>query len=136
HVFALAESWVAGKHKEALASAKELLSRQSAMPILAALSTFLSKWIAMKALCDKFNGELPSGPGLSRRELPFPEMVRKVAAARGERYTVGVEKDLKRIAKVPIETLIAKRVELTRLESLIKTGQVPEQHALELFLVG
>jgi DNA polymerase III subunit delta len=135
HVFALAESWVTGQGKEALASVRELLSRQSAIPILAAMQTMIGKWLFMKALCEKLNSELPSGPGLNRRELPFPEMVKRVSAEL-KAHTLVVEKDLKRIAKVPLETLIAKRVELTRLEDLIKTGQIPEQHALDLFLVG
>ncbi|HEY9775254.1 MAG TPA: hypothetical protein V6C81_15925 [Planktothrix sp.] len=137
HVFALTESWVTGQGKEALASIRELLSRQSAIPILAAMQTFIGKWLMMKALCERFNGELPSGPGLNRRELPFAELVKRVAGElKIHGSTFALEKDLKRIAKVSLETLIAKRVELTRLEDLIKTGQVPEQHALDLFLLG
>lgn len=135
HVFALSESWITGRRKEALDSARELLSRQSALPVLAAMQTLLSKWLQMKALCERMNAELPSGPGLTRRELPFPELVKRVSAET-KTHTLVVEKDLKRIGRVSLETLIAKRVELTRLESLIKTGQIPEQRALELFLVG
>jgi DNA polymerase III delta subunit len=136
HVFTLAEAWVAGRGQEALSSVKELLSRQSAMPIIAFLQTTISKWVQMRALSEQFNSELPGGRGVNRRELPFPEMVRKVAAAMKQQSTFVVEKDLKRIAKISTETLIAKRIELTRLEDMVKTGQIPENHALELFFAG
>ncbi len=135
HVFALAESWASGRGSEALGSLKELLSRQSAMPIIAAMQTMLTKWIQMKALCDKMNGESASGPGVNRRELPLPELAKRVATEL-KMHPFAAEKDLKRIAKIPIARLIDKRVELTRMEDLLKTGQMPEQHALELFIVG
>ena len=135
HVFALTESWVAGRGKEALASLSELLSRQSGILIIATMQTIVAKWVYMKALCERFNAELPAGPGSTRRELPLNDLVKRVAPE-VKAHPMVVEKDLKRIAKVPLDTLIAKRVELTRLEDLIKSGQMPEQHALELFLVG
>lgn len=135
HVFALAEQWLTGRTKESLASAREMLSRQSAMPILATLQTLLSKWIYMKALCDRYNGEVKTGPGINRRELPLPELTKRVAAQL-KAHPFVVEKDLRRIQPLATTKLLAKREQLIQLEALVKTGQMPEQHALELFLVS
>jgi DNA polymerase III subunit delta len=135
HVFALADYWLSGKGKEALASAEELLTRQSAMPIIATLQTMISKWILMKALCEKFNHDLPTPPGVNRRELPMNDLVRKVAGELKAKEFM-IEKDLKRISKIPLERLIEKRIDLTRLEDAIKTGMIPESHALQVFLAG
>ena len=87
----------------------------------------------MRALCEKFNSSLPTGPGVNRRELPLPDLVRRVSAEL-KAIPMVVEKDLKRIAKVPTSVLISKRIDLTRLEDLIKSGQIPESHALQIFL--
>ncbi len=135
HVFALADYWLSGKGKEALASAEELMTRQSAMPIIATLQTMISKWILMKALCEKFNHDLPTPPGVNRRELPTQDLVRRVAGELKAKEFM-IEKDLKRISKFPLERLIEKRIDLTRLEYSIKTGMIPENHALQVFLAG
>ncbi len=135
HVFALADYWLSGKGKEALASAEELLTRQSAMPIIATMQTMISKWILMKSLCEKFNHDLPTPPGVMRRELPMNELVRRVAGELKAKEFM-IEKDLKRISKIPLERLIEKRLDLTRLENSIKTGMIPESHALQVFLAG
>ncbi|HEY9676505.1 MAG TPA: DNA polymerase III subunit delta [Drouetiella sp.] len=135
HVFALADFWLAGKGRDALASAEELLTRQSAMPIIATMQTMISKWILMKSLCEKFNHDLPTPPGVVRRELPMNELVRRVAGEMKQKEFM-IEKDLKRISKIPLERLIEKRLDLTRLEDSIKTGMIPESHALQVFLAG
>lgn len=133
HVFLLADQWLAGRGAEALASALELTSRQSAMPLIAALQTMLAGWIEMKALSDRLNAALPGGPGVNRRELPFPELARKLSFELKKHQFV-VEKDLKRLARTSTERLVEKKLQLTRLEFMIKTGQVGEAQALELFL--
>lgn len=135
HVFTLLDRWLAGDAKEAMASVTELLSRQSAMQIMAAMQTFLSKWIQMRVLMDKHNTALPWAPGVKRRELPISELAKRIAAELKTKEFV-VEKDLKRISKMPTQKLIEKRNTLTRLEFLVKTGQIPEGHALELFIAG
>ncbi|MBS1956742.1 MAG: hypothetical protein JST89_21315 [Cyanobacteria bacterium SZAS-4] len=135
HVFALADYWLSGKGKEALASAEEILTRQSAMPIIATMQTMISKWILMKSLCEKFNHDLPTPPGVLRRELPMNELVRRVAGELKAKEFM-IEKDLKRISKFPLDRLIEKRLDLTRLEDAIKTGMIPESHALQVFLAG
>ncbi len=135
HVFALADFWLSGKGKEALISAEEILTRQSAMPLIATMQTMISKWILMKSLCEKFNHDLPTPPGVLRRELPMNELVRRVAGELKAKEFM-IEKDLKRISKFPLERLIQKRLDLTRLENSIKTGMIPESHALQVFLAG
>jgi DNA polymerase III subunit delta len=133
NVFELADRWIGGKKGQALASLDELLEQQSGIPILATLQTLLGKWIRMKILCDKFNHELPVGPGIDRRELSLSDLTRRVSVEM-KLMPFLVERDLRKIIHIPTETLIAKREELTRLEFLLKTGRVPERHALELFV--
>ncbi len=135
HVFTLADRWLSGNAEEAMASVTELLSRQNAMQIIAAMQTFLSKWIQMRVLVDKHNSALPWAPGVKRRELPLNELAKRIAQELKTKEFV-VEKDLKRISKMSTQKLIEKRNMLTRLEFLVKTGQIPEGHALELFIAG
>jgi DNA polymerase III delta subunit len=76
---------------------------------------------------------LPSGPGIDRRELPLPELSKRVAAELKLMPFV-VERDMRKIVNLTCDSLIAKREELTRLEYLLKSGQIPDRHALELFV--
>jgi DNA polymerase-3 subunit delta len=131
HVFEFADRWVNGSSAEALISLAELLDQQSAIPILAAMQTMLSKWIKMKILTDEFNNSA-SDARLDRKQLPIPELAKKVAYEL-KLMPFSVERDLKRLANHTSDELIEKQSELTRLEFLIKTGQLPDQHALELF---
>jgi DNA polymerase III delta subunit len=133
HVFVLADKWITGHKAEAFDSLRELLSRQSGMPIIAMMQTMISKWIQIKLLGEKFNQEAKHGPGMNKRELPVPELAKKVSAVT-KAHPMVVENDIKRIAKESSSSLIKKKVELTRLEHLVKTGQLPEGHALELML--
>lgn len=136
HVFTLAEEWISGKTGQALVSCQEILSRQSAMPVIALLQTFLSKWIHMRALVDNINSTLPGGPGLNRRELPMGELAKRVANELNQRSTFIVERDLRNIAKHSLDSLVSKRERLTELEYLVKTGQMPESSALESFIAS
>ena len=134
HVFVLADKWISGKTSEAYDSLRELLSRQSGMPIIAMLQTMLSKWVYMKMLCEKYNQETPHAPG-GKRELPLSELVKRVSV-QVKSHPMVVESDLKRISKETSASLIRKKVELTRMEHLVKTGQLPESHALELLIAS
>jgi DNA polymerase-3 subunit delta len=134
NVFELADKWISGDTADALVSLHELLREQSGIPVLATLQTLLGKWIRMKVICDKINSELPGGAGVKRKELPLPELTRRVASEL-KLVPFVVERDLRKIARIPTTQLLSKRDELTRLEHLLKTGQVPERHALELFAV-
>jgi hypothetical protein len=42
--------------------------------------------------------------------------------------------DLKRISRLDPDRLAAKRVQLCQLEYKVKTGQMPDHHALTIFL--
>lgn len=136
HVFVLAEEWITGNISGALKSLREIVSRQSAMPVIAALQTMLGKWIQMKAIAESVNASVPGGPGVSRRELPYPELAKRVAQQLNQKSSFVVEKDLKRIRAQSVQSLIDKRRSLTHYEHLVKTGQMPEQHALEAFLLS
>lgn len=136
HVFALAEQWITGKTGQALASCEEILSRSSAMPLIAAMQTMLSKWIHMRALQDNINAGQPGGPGINRRDLPIGELAKRIASEMNQRSAWVVEKDLRNISSHSLESLVEKRARLLVLEDLIKTGQMPEAHALESFIAS
>jgi DNA polymerase-3 subunit delta len=135
HVFSLLEHWAMGRRKEALDSLSELLSRQSGIPILAALQTTLGKWLHYKAACEQIIAGLPTGPGIKRRELPVKDLARKLAVQFGVKE-YPVEMDLKRIAGFTTADLAARRVRLSQLEYMVKTGQISDQHALTLFIAS
>jgi DNA polymerase-3 subunit delta len=132
NIFALAERWLTGDAKGAYEDLGEILTSQSAIPVIAALQTLLAKWIRMKVFADNFNNELPSSPGIKRREMAVPELARMVA---GELKLVPfvVERDLRKLVRIPTARLVDCRQQLTHLEDLLKTGQIPERHALEIF---
>lgn len=133
HVFALLDQWAQGTHKEALASLQELLSRESGLPIIRTIHTVLSKWIHLKALVAREESHLPVTPGVKRREIPTKDLARKIA---GElrAHPFAVEMDLKRIGRLSADTITAKRIQLCQLEHKVKTGQMPDHHALTIFL--
>jgi len=135
HVFTLADAWAAGNRKEALASLDELLSRQNGIPIIAFLHTTISRWLSTKAIADKLITEAPIGTGVTRREIPLPELARKVAYEINSRDWL-VETDLKRIKGLNLDWLVEKRVRLCELENLVKTGQMSDKHALVSFISG
>lgn len=132
HVFALADYWLNNQKVESLLSLSELLKQQNAMPVIAALQTMLSKWIKIKVLAEDMNES--SSLAVGRKELPIPELAKRVAFEL-KLMPFSVERDLKRLNRHSSETLIGKRLELERLEFLIKSGQVPDKHALELFVL-
>lgn len=133
HVFLLLDLWAKKMHIDALTSLEELLSRQSGLPIIAALQTVLSKWLQLKMLAAREESRLPSGAGIQRRAVPVPELARTLAAElRLSPYVV--EMDLKRIRTLTAGELAAKRVQLCRLDYLVKTGQIADHQALTLFV--
>jgi len=132
-IFALADLWLAGKQSEALAALKELQAKQNNMATVATLQTFISKWVEIKALCQYHNEKAAFGPGVQRRELPEGDLVKKIAPEL-KIHPFVLEKDMKRLRLVSLDFLKSKRLQLTHLEHLVKTGQMPDTHALELFL--
>lgn len=133
HVFTLLDHWLEGRSSEALNSINELMSKQPALKVMATLQTFLARFIDIKSICDHIQAKLPWGPGVKRRELPFNELVNKVAFEMKVKPFL-VEKDIRRLRHHSTAYLIDKRRQLTRLEDLVKTGQVKDRNALELFL--
>jgi len=135
HVFTLLDHWLEGRASAALDSANELLSRQPTLKIIATLQTFLARWIEMKCICDQANAKLPFAPGVQRRELPFPDLLKKVAAEMKTQPFL-IEKDLKRLRNHSSQRLILKRRQLTHFEFLVKSGRLNDKNALELFLAS
>ena len=133
HVFEFADRWINNQLSEALISLAELISQQSAIPILATVQTMLSKWIKMKILCDELNESL-SESKVSRKEIALSELAKHVSSEL-KLMPFSVEKDLRRLIKHTSKSLIAKKLELSRLEFLLKTGQIRDKHALELFVL-
>lgn len=131
-IFALADLWLAGRVAETYIALKELQAKQNTIATVAALQTLLSKWVEIKALCQYHNEKTPSGPGVQRRELPEGELVKKIAPEL-KIHPFALEKDMKRLRSVSLDFLMSKRLQLTDLEHLVKTGQMPDTHALELF---
>jgi DNA polymerase-3 subunit delta len=132
HVFALMEQWAAGRKQEVLTSIKELHSRQvSPHMVMAAAQTVLSKWIGYKTEVEKACAAPAGSRDVRRREVPLNEVARRIAFE--PRMAFVIEQDLKRIRGVSLEYLSGKKRELTALEYLLKSGQMPEGHALEHF---
>src|SRR6266481_4100149 len=103
------------------------------MPILATLHTTLAKWIQLKALASQITSALPGGRGIQRRELSINELAERLAAELKVK-SGPIIMDLKRTRSLSPERLVNKRTQLTRLENMVKTGQMSDQHALTIFL--
>lgn len=135
HVFALLDHWAYGRKYELLTSLLEILSRQSAMPLLALLNTTLTKWITIKAAAEQVIQNLPGGRGIQRREISAAELAKKLAFELKMNSWI-LETDLKRLHNMPLPTLLNKKQLLIELETGIKTGQIKETNALTLFFTS
>lgn len=133
HVFALLDHWAAGSRGQVLESVQEILSRQSAIPVIAILQTTLSKWIDYKTAVEKICAGTPGGRDVRRREIPARDLANRLAPELKVNAFV-LQLDLQRIKNLSLEFLVSKKRELTDLEYKVKTGQMPEAHALSVFL--
>lgn len=133
-VFALLDHFAAGNRHELLVTIDELLSRQSGIPIMATLQTFMAKWIHLKALVENEESKARKGPGVQRGELSAKTLARKLATQLNARSPYAVEMDIKRIAGFSSKHLVAKRIQLCELECKVKTGQLLDRQALTIFL--
>ncbi|MBX9941514.1 MAG: DNA polymerase III subunit delta [Candidatus Obscuribacterales bacterium] len=131
-IFTVAENWLLGKRKETLNGLKEVLTKQNAMQVMAALQTMLSKWVSFKTHAEMENEKLPYKPGIQRREISANELAKRLSGTL-KVHPFALEKDLKKLSQVSLSFLVSKKQELTRMEHLVKTGQMPENQALELF---
>ncbi|MBK9772219.1 MAG: hypothetical protein IPP57_15595 [Candidatus Obscuribacter sp.] len=134
-IFAVLDYWLAGNYGKTLASLQELLSKQNAMGVMAAIQTFMGKWVQVKTMCEREIEKMPQPPGVQRKQIAPGELAKRLTSEL-KIHPFVLEKDIKRLSTVSLPFLINKRVELTRLEHLVKTGQMPDSHALELFFVG
>ncbi len=132
NVFALLDHWVYGNSDQVLSNVEEVLSKQSAIPVFAAVQTTLSKWLTIKAASERVIASLPGGRGIQRRELPVSEMQKRLQTELKINPWV-LKNDLERLQRVSLEKLVSKKRELTRLEKLVKSGMLADSHALTMF---
>jgi len=129
-VFALLGFWAQGEKGKVLLSLQELKSRQvSPHMVVAAMQTMLSKWIYYKSEHEKMMTVATGGRDVGRREMSL----RQVAERIDSRSAFMIEKDLRKIKSLSLSGLVKKKQELVDLEQLVKTGQMPETHVLEVF---
>lgn len=134
-LFALLDHWLAGRKHAVLESLEELTGKQqSVLPIMAGLQTTLSKWILIKTHAEELLASLPGGRGIQRRTLPAMEIAKRIEGPLKIKAWL-IKNDLERIEKVELSFLIEKKQQLTKLESMIKFGQIRDQQALSLFFV-
>jgi DNA polymerase III delta subunit len=137
-VFVVCDSWLSQKNEQdslkLMVALKEMLARQNAMQVMAAVQTILAKWVHIKCLCDFENGHSNFGPGMQRRELPPQELVKRISHEI-KAHPFALEKDIRKLQSVSTQSLIEKRKQLTRLEFLVKSGQMSDHHALETFFL-
>lgn len=133
NVFALLDHWIYGERMQVLAGIQELLSKQqSAIPVFAVVQTTLTKWLSVKTAAERVLASLPAGRGIQRRELPVSDMAKRLQSEIKMNPWV-LKMDLERVHKVELEYLVKKKQELTRLEKSVKTGLLPDVHALSIF---
>ena len=132
HIFGVVDLWFGGKTAEAFSALKELQAKQNNMATIATLQTFISKWVEIKALAKYHNEKAAFGPGVQRREIPEADLAKTIAAEM-KMHPFALQNDMRRLRSVSLEFLEDKRIELTHLEHLVKTGQIHDTHALELF---
>lgn len=132
HVFALMEYWALGQKAKVLESIAELQARQiSAHMTVAAMQTVLSKWITYKMEYDRAAAVPGGGRDVRRREVSLRDVAARLEP--NPRMQFIIEKDLRKIKNLQLDYLSGKKKELTELEFLVKTGQMPESHTLEVF---
>lgn len=133
NVFALLDHWISGDRRQVLSGIQELLSKQqSAIPVFAVVQTTLTKWLNIKAACERVIANLPGGRGIQRRDISPSDMAKKLQTEIKMNPWV-LKMDLERVHKVELEYLVKKKQELTRLERSVKTGLLPDVHALSIF---
>jgi DNA polymerase III subunit delta len=117
HAFSLLDHWAKGNRNLALNDVSELVSRRSGIPVIAMLNTSLTKWINIKSL-----SAARVAPSELAQQLNMKPFVLNL--------------EMSRIKSLSLDYLVKKRIELTRLEALVKTGQMPDHHALSVFVAS
>lgn len=135
-VFALLDHWVEGDKYQVISSIDELLAKQEpVIRVFALLQTVFSKWLSIKAASEKVLASMPAGRGIQRRELPPADMVKRIQAElKVNPWTL--RNDLERVNKLKLERLVEKKLELTRLENMLKSGSISDRNAITIFFAG
>lgn len=129
-VFTLLEHWANGEKLKVLASIQELHARNvSPHMVLGAAQFALTKWVSYKTEHEKLLAVPSGGRAVGRRDIPLKDVAMKINPS----AAFMIEKDLRKIKGLTLEYLVAKKQELTNLEHMVKTGQMPDSHVLEAF---
>jgi DNA polymerase-3 subunit delta len=131
-VFSLLDNYVFGKKQELLQSISEVIERQNAIPIIALLQTTLSKWISLKVAVEQYIMSLPKQGNATRQNIPPQELAKRLALQLHANAFI-LEMDLKRIQNFSLEKLMKKKQHITDIEQKVKSGLMPEKHALIMF---
>lgn len=131
-IFQFIDFWLAGHNGKALENLRYLMLQQNAMPILATLQSMLSKWIKLKSLYEEYASPKTIDTKAVNKP-PNSDLIKRIAGDM-KLMPFSVEKDLRRLQKYTAAQLIDKRLQLTRLEYAVKTGQIPADHALIMFV--
>jgi DNA polymerase III delta subunit len=135
NIFAWIDHWLAGERNLVLSGISEVLSRQpqqSAMPVFALLQTTLSKWLNIKLACEMVNARQPAARSTQRRRLPAADMAKQLQGQFKMNPWV-LKNEIERVYGVDLEWLVNKKKQLTRLEKSVKSGSLPDVHALTIF---
>ena len=135
NIFSLLEHWVQGNPEQVLSNVQEVLGKQAAIPVFAAIQSTLSKWLMLKAASERVLASLPGGRGIQKRELPVSDMAKRLQSEIKMNPWV-LKMDLERIQKISLEKLVSKKRELTRLETMVKSGAIADTHALTMFFMS
>lgn len=131
-VFKLLEHWALTRKDKTLMTIDELKSRNvSPHMVLGAAQTVLSKWIYYKTEHEKMLSSPSGGRDVGRRDIPLRDVAQRIEPNRGMAFRV--EQDLQKIKSLSLEYLLSKKRELTELEHMVKTGQMPDSHVLDVF---
>ncbi|MBX9689954.1 MAG: DNA polymerase III subunit delta [Candidatus Obscuribacterales bacterium] len=136
NVFALLDGWIHGHKEQVLSGIQELLSKTpSAIPVMAAIQTTLSKWLKIKAASERVIASLPAGRGIQRRDIPVQDMAKRLQSEIKINPWI-LKNDLEKIHKVNLDYLVKKKQELTRLEKSVKSGLLDDNSALVIFFTS
>ena len=133
-IFALAENFLAKQTLTVFTILHNLQANTPILQIIAFFQTMTSKWIKLKVLEEYYNSKLPMRPGIIKRELPLKDLSTKIAKDLESNPFV-IEKDLKRLIQVKLEFLINCQEKLIIYENKIKSGQLLDKQAIELFFL-
>jgi DNA polymerase III subunit delta len=114
-IFKLADYWLFEKNDKAVEEFNKLLKKEYPVKLIASLQTTVRYWLRLKA--ETLN-----------KKTPFD--IARIAKQSEYR----VQKDIPKLQKVKIETLVKMKIDLTNAEYKIKSGALPADIALQVAL--